>query len=73
MLGGDADLNHEKVTHKHTGNLHSKYSNFTTEKGARYEKNRCADAMAVCLGTALSGCIVVPEGGGYHDHYHDHY
>jgi hypothetical protein len=29
--------------------------------------------MAVCLGTALSGCIVVPEGSGYHDHYHDHY
>jgi hypothetical protein len=28
--------------------------------------------MALCLGTALSGCIVVPEGGGYHDHYHDH-
>jgi len=26
----------------------------------------------VCLGTALSGCIIVPE-GGYHDHYHDHY
>jgi hypothetical protein len=26
--------------------------------------------IAVCLGTALSGCIVVPEGG--HDHYHDH-
>jgi hypothetical protein len=22
--------------------------------------------MAVCLGTALSGCIVVPEGGYYH-------
>jgi hypothetical protein len=27
--------------------------------------------IALCLGTALSGCIVVPE-GGYHDHYHDH-
>jgi hypothetical protein len=24
--------------------------------------------MAVCLGTALSGCIVVP-GGGYYHHY----
>ncbi|MGF6569096.1 hypothetical protein SAMN05443245_1973 [Paraburkholderia fungorum] len=29
--------------------------------------------LAVTLGTALSGCIVVPD-GGYHDHphYHDH-
>jgi hypothetical protein len=27
--------------------------------------------MALCLGTALNGCIVVPE-GSYHDHYHDH-
>ena len=25
---------------------------------------------AVCLGSALSGCIVVPE-GGYHHHYYD--
>jgi hypothetical protein len=30
--------------------------------------------LAATLGTALSGCIVVPD-GGYHDHphYHDHY
>jgi hypothetical protein len=30
--------------------------------------------VAATLGTALSGCIVVPE-GGYHDHYryHDRY
>jgi hypothetical protein len=31
--------------------------------------------LAVCLGTALSGCIVVPEGGyayHYHEHEHDH-
>ncbi|NYH20269.1 hypothetical protein GGD41_007497 [Paraburkholderia bryophila] len=29
--------------------------------------------LAVTLGSALGGCIVVP-GGGYHDHYyHDHY
>jgi len=28
--------------------------------------------MAVCLGTALSGCIIVPD-GGYHDHWHDRY
>ena len=30
--------------------------------------------LAATLGTALSGCIVVPE-GGYHDHYryHDRY
>jgi len=28
--------------------------------------------LTVCLGTALSGCIIVPD-GGYHDHYHDHY
>jgi hypothetical protein len=27
--------------------------------------------MAVCLGGALSGCIIVPD-GGYHDHWHDH-
>ncbi|MGF6646501.1 hypothetical protein P3T17_004655 [Paraburkholderia sp. GAS82] len=25
--------------------------------------------MAVCLGTALSGCIVVPGGGGYYHRY----
>jgi hypothetical protein len=25
--------------------------------------------MAVCVGTALSGCIVVPAGGGYYHHY----
>lgn len=30
-------------------------------------------ALAICLGSALSGCIVVPEGGGYHDHYHGGY
>lgn len=31
--------------------------------------------LALTLGSALSGCIVVPDGGGYHDHghYHDHY
>jgi starvation-inducible outer membrane lipoprotein len=29
-------------------------------------------ALAVCLGSALSACIIVPDGGG-HDHYHDHY
>ncbi|MCP2084330.1 UNVERIFIED_ORG: hypothetical protein J2Y81_000347 [Paraburkholderia sediminicola] len=28
--------------------------------------------LAVTLGSALGGCIVVPE-GGYHDHDHDHY
>ena len=28
---------------------------------------------ALCLGSALSGCIVVPEGGGYHHHYDDRY
>ncbi|ASL41912.1 hypothetical protein bAD24_I00390 [Burkholderia sp. AD24] len=29
--------------------------------------------LAVTLGSALGGCIVVPA-GGYHDHYyHDHY
>lgn len=28
--------------------------------------------LAITLGSALGGCIVVPE-GGYHDHYHDHY
>lgn len=28
--------------------------------------------MAVCLGSALSGCIVVPA-GGYHGYYHDRY
>jgi hypothetical protein len=28
--------------------------------------------MAACLGSTLSGCIVVPE-GGYHDHDHGHY
>lgn len=27
--------------------------------------------LAITLGCALGGCIVVPE-GGYHDHYHDH-
>ena len=26
--------------------------------------------LAVTLGSALGGCIVVPE-GGYHNHYHD--
>ncbi|MGF6772182.1 hypothetical protein P3T18_004670 [Paraburkholderia sp. GAS199] len=26
--------------------------------------------LAVSLGSALGGCIVVPVGGGYHDHYH---
>jgi len=25
--------------------------------------------MAVCLGAALGGCIVVPEGGGYYHRY----
>lgn len=29
--------------------------------------------MAVCLGSALSGCIVVPDGGGYHHHWDDRY
>lgn len=30
--------------------------------------------LAVSLGAALSGCIVVPEGGyGYHYHDHDRY
>lgn len=29
--------------------------------------------LAVTLGSALGGCIVVPEGGGYHEHYRDHY
>jgi hypothetical protein len=30
--------------------------------------------LAISLGSALSGCIVVPEGGyAYHDHYHDRY
>lgn len=28
--------------------------------------------MALCLGSALSGCIIVPD-GGYHDHWHEHY
>ncbi|MFP3570014.1 hypothetical protein [Paraburkholderia sp. SIMBA_030] len=28
--------------------------------------------MAITLGSALGGCIVVPEGGYYHDHYHGH-
>lgn len=30
--------------------------------------------LAVTLGSALGGCILVPEGGGYHDHdhYHEH-
>ncbi|SOE73783.1 hypothetical protein SAMN05446635_5001 [Burkholderia sp. OK233] len=28
--------------------------------------------LTVTLGSALGGCIVVPE-GGYHDHDHDHY
>jgi hypothetical protein len=28
--------------------------------------------LAVCLGSVLSGCIVVP-GGGYYGHYHDRY
>lgn len=26
--------------------------------------------MAVCVGSALSGCIVVPPGGGYHGSYY---
>ncbi|CAN7344685.1 hypothetical protein ACOCG7_21330 [Paraburkholderia sp. DD10] len=25
--------------------------------------------LGVTLGSALSACIVVPAGGGYHDHY----
>ncbi|MGH8779797.1 hypothetical protein [Paraburkholderia sp.] len=30
--------------------------------------------LAAMLGSALGGCIVVPDGGGYHDHHdHDHY
>ena len=30
--------------------------------------------LAVSLGSALSGCIIVPAGGYYdHDHYHDRY
>ncbi|SAK93610.1 hypothetical protein AWB77_05330 [Caballeronia fortuita] len=29
-------------------------------------------ALSVLLGSALSGCIVVPDGGGYH-HHHDYY
>jgi hypothetical protein len=32
--------------------------------------------MAVCLGSALSGCIIVPDGGYHyrdHDRYHDRY
>lgn len=35
--------------------------------------------LAVTLGSALGGCIVVPEGGYHdhdhheHDHEHDHY
>jgi hypothetical protein len=29
--------------------------------------------LAVCLGSALGGCIFVPEGGYHdHDHYHSH-
>ncbi|HEX7935365.1 MAG TPA: hypothetical protein VF573_20150 [Paraburkholderia sp.] len=28
--------------------------------------------LAATLGAALSGCIVVPDGGGYHDHYYHH-
>lgn len=27
--------------------------------------------LAICLGSALGGCIFVPE-GGYHDHDHGH-
>jgi hypothetical protein len=27
---------------------------------------------ALCLASALGGCIVVPEGGYYH-HHHDYY
>jgi hypothetical protein len=27
--------------------------------------------MAVCLGSALSGCIVVPGGDDYHHHHYD--
>jgi hypothetical protein len=27
--------------------------------------------LAITLGSALGGCIVVPDGGGYH--HHDHY
>ncbi|MFC5430546.1 hypothetical protein ACFPTO_17315 [Paraburkholderia denitrificans] len=26
--------------------------------------------VALCLGSALSGCIVVPDGDGYHHHRH---
>jgi len=26
--------------------------------------------LAVMLGSTLGGCIIVPDGGGYHDHYH---
>jgi hypothetical protein len=29
-------------------------------------------ALAVLLGSSLSGCIVVPDGGGYH-HHGDYY
>jgi hypothetical protein len=29
--------------------------------------------LAVTLGSVLGGCIVVPAGGGYHDHYHERY
>jgi hypothetical protein len=29
--------------------------------------------LAATLGTALSGCIVVPDGGDYHDHGHYHH
>jgi hypothetical protein len=28
--------------------------------------------LAITLGSALGGCIIVPE-GGYHEHYHNHY
>ena len=29
--------------------------------------------LAVTLGSALGGCIVVPDGGYHdHDHHHDH-
>ncbi len=28
--------------------------------------------LSVVLGSTLSGCIIVPDGGGYH-HRHDYY
>jgi hypothetical protein len=29
--------------------------------------------LAATLGGALSGCIALPDGGGYHDHEHEHH